>query len=171
MLENHPTLTFHPTCCSSKHAIYTYHRREWRIQDFPGGGRCWGGKGSEKLLFYHFFPKKLHEIENLDRGKGHVPVQWRIQGGRPWRALLRTKIFLISCSFRENLANLCVGAPPPPAGWCSPPTENPGSAPTVPPLDPPIDVLVYNNNSPSLQHVVLLVTCNNSTRVANNLTR
>ena len=41
-----------------------------------------------------------------------VPVmttgnQWRIQGGRP----LRTKIFLISCSFWENPANLYVGAP------------------------------------------------------------
>ena len=32
--------------------------------------------------------------------------QWRIKGG--------TKIFLISCSFWENPANLYVGAPPPP---------------------------------------------------------
>ena len=42
------------------------------------------------------------------------PSQWRIQGGgtpgvRP--PPLRTKIFLISCSFSENLANLYAGAP------------------------------------------------------------
>ena len=42
-------------------------------------------------------------------GKG----QWRIQGAPPVCAPLRTKIFLISCSFWENPANLYVGAPPP----------------------------------------------------------
>ena len=47
--------------------------------------------------------------------------QWRIQAGRP----LRTKFFLISCSFWENLY---IGAFPWRAG-APPPTGNPGSAP------------------------------------------
>ena len=39
----------------------------------------------------------------------NLSSQWRIQGGAP---LLRTKIFLILCSFWESPANLYVGAPP-----------------------------------------------------------
>ena len=39
----------------------------------------------------------------------NLSSQWRIQGGAP---PLRTKIFLILCSFWENPANLYVGAPP-----------------------------------------------------------
>ena len=44
------------------------------------------------------------------RCKGHVP---------------QVQILSISCSFWENLANLCVGAPP---GLVPPPRGNPGSA-------------------------------------------
>ena len=53
--------------------------------------------------------------------------QFRIQGGAP-RCVppLRTKIFLISCSFWENPANLYVGAP---LEVGAPPTGNPVSAP------------------------------------------
>ena len=41
--------------------------------------------------------------------QGGVPTSDGSQGGAP----LRTKIFLISCSFWENPVNLYVGAPPP----------------------------------------------------------
>ena len=48
------------------------------------------------------------------------------KGAPPARALLRTKIFFISCSFWENLANLYIGISP---GLAPPPTGNSGSAP------------------------------------------
>ena len=42
-------------------------------------------------------------------------TQWRIQGALP-APPPRTKIFLISCSFLENLANLYISTPP--ESWC-----------------------------------------------------
>ena len=68
-------------------------------------------------MWYSLEPKKICEVQFPLQG------QWRIQGGAP----LRTKIFLISCSFFENPANFYVGAPPP--GLALPPTGNPVSAP------------------------------------------
>ena len=47
-------------------------------------------------------------------------------GGSKGGAPLRTKMFLISCSFWENPANLYVGAP---QGLAPPPTGNPVSVP------------------------------------------
>ena len=44
------------------------------------------------------------------------------------RPLLGVQIFSISCSFWENLAKMCVHAPPPPRGFTPPPGGNPGSA-------------------------------------------
>ena len=58
----------------------------------------------------------------------YMPMQWRLQRGRPL-----TKIFVISCIFSENLANLYAGAPPP-AGLAPPPMGNPGSGPAMSPL-------------------------------------
>ena len=33
---------------------------QWRIQDFPDGGGGW-----RQVIIWAFFPRKLHEIENI----------------------------------------------------------------------------------------------------------
>ena len=54
-------------------------------------------------------PKVVHRPYPVSYQQVHS--QWRIQGGAPGVSPLRTKIFLISCSFSEILVNLYVGAP------------------------------------------------------------
>ena len=93
---------------------------------------------------------------------GHLNIRWRFcspryhwvrditlssdavadpRGASPARAphRLRTKIFLISCSFWENQANLYVGAP----GLAPPPAGNPVSAPVMPTTWNDHDLYIY----------------------------
>ena len=63
----------------------------------------WVGGGGALTYKFAGFSEKLHEIKKiLVRGGGDAPLD----------PPLRSNIFLISCSFWENLSNLYVGTPP-----------------------------------------------------------
>ena len=86
-----------------------------------GGSRISQGRGPN-LLFDIFTEKCIKMKEFVPRGGRDRPVvvDPRMGGGTPPYG---SNIFLISCSFWENLANLYVGAPSYGEFWIRPPGQ------------------------------------------------